>query len=294
MEVTGDNYWKKPTKDAFVPVADEYRDNTLPSGYYTANYNQTFGHYFAKLEIHTDKILELPSGIHKDILEQIARFLSKKEVYKENGFMYRRGILLHGKPGSGKTCIINLICKLAIEKHNAIIFSTSDFDELNIFRVNAHKIEKIEKDRLKIVILEDIDCMLSGHNEREATLLNFLDGNYATENVIIIATTNYIENLPERILNRPSRFDSRIYVPFPTKEDRKHILSLKLEKKHVDIDRLAAVSDGYSFAHIMELVKLTQVLDYSIEDADKKIRELMDFKKLSSEKYEKETKSIGF
>jgi SpoVK/Ycf46/Vps4 family AAA+-type ATPase len=294
MEVTGDNYWKKPTKDAFVPVADEYRDDVLPSGYYTAHYNQSFGYYFAELKIHTDKILELPSGIHKDVLEQIVRFLSKKEVYEKNGFLYKRGILLHGKPGSGKTCIINLICKLAIEKYNAIVFSTSDFDELNIVRTNAHKIEKIEKDRLKIIILEDIDCMLSSSSEKEAILLNFLDGNYTMENAIVIATTNYIENLPERILNRPSRFDSRIYVPFPTKEDRKHILSLKLEGKHVDIDRLAVVSEGYSFAHIMELVKLTQVLDYSVEEADKKIRELMNFKKENSEKYEKETKSIGF
>src|SRR5258705_13886621 len=104
--------------------------------------------------------------------------------------------------------------KHVINDLNGVILPLNSDTSLSIYSSCIPEIFRvIEKDRPLVIIFEDIENLCTG-GSTETLLLNVLDGLDQLENVVYLATTNYIEKLKERIMNRPSRFDRRIYVPF--------------------------------------------------------------------------------
>jgi SpoVK/Ycf46/Vps4 family AAA+-type ATPase len=116
------------------------------------------------------------------------------------------------------------------------------------------------------------------------------------ENVVYIATTNYIEKLKERIINRPSRFDRRIYVPFLDFDDRVFFFNNKLKPedlKKIDVNKWAEDTEGMSIAHLAELIKSVLIFGSDYDEIIQTLRAMQDFKNLSSYDYENESQ-IGF
>jgi SpoVK/Ycf46/Vps4 family AAA+-type ATPase len=120
--------------------------------------------------------------------------------------------------------------------------------------VNAgiHAIRCIESDRPIVVVYEDIDSWLDSHEE---DILALTDGELQSNNVVYIATTNSVEDLPDRIKNRPSRFASVIETKYPTPKMRKAYIRHKLpDLNNAELLNLVEITDGMSLDHIKSLI----------------------------------------
>ncbi len=288
--------WVKKGENIFLPTDNSVIQKQLDCGAYDLRFSQGIGFYMLKKTIHYDELLEFPSNIHSKVLDSIKDFWGSKEKFIKYGFTFKRGILLHGKPGSGKTCIMSLATKYCIEELKGIVIALSSEYELELFKTNMSEIFRvIEPDRPIIVTIEDLDG-LCRNTSAETVLLNILDGINQLENVVYLASTNYIENLKERIINRPSRFDRRIYVPFLDYDDRKFYFENKLHEddlKAVNLAKWCKDTDGMSIAHLAELIKSVCILGIEYEEVLSELKRMNDIKE-TSYKYEKNNKTIGF
>jgi len=251
---------------------------SVPAGFYEILWNSALStHVLKKLPIHTDELYSLPSPEITDILKDIESFWNNVEVYKKYKFIHKRGILLYGDPGCGKSGIIQLCVKQIIEKKNGIVINIKDEEGVRFFSEFIPTIRKIEPNRPLIVLLEDIDSIAGEDNYSTTKLLNILDGIKQIENVVYIATTNYPEKLQERISNRPARFDRRYEVKMPSKEIRKSYLEAKLSKEDLDrinIEDWLTYSEGMSLAHLKEMVISVIVLGQEFADSVNHLSEM--------------------
>lgn len=289
--------WLKRGTNTFIPTDNSETKTTIEAGYYDIKYAEGIGYYLFKKEFNLDNLLVFPSNTQSEILNSIKTFWASKQKFIDYGFAFKRGILLHGKPGSGKTGIINLAIKHSIEIEHSVVLSLSSHRDLDNYASFMPEIFRmIEPHRQVIIIMEDVE-VLCEHPDTETLLLNVLDGLDQLENVVYLATTNYIEKLKERIINRPSRFDRRIYVPFLTEADRLFYFEKKLTQKDlstIDVTKWVKDTENMSIAHLGELVKQVCVFGNDYAEAIAILKEMNEVKNLHSSNYEKETKSMGF
>lgn len=242
----------------------------LNPGLYEPCYNNRMGEWtLLKMTVNTDELFELPTPEISEILEDLKKFWQKKNEYKSFGVLHKRGILLYGDPGCGKSGILQLCMKHIIKDLNGLVINLKDEDTVRGYISIVDKLRQIEPSRPIIVILEDIDSIASEGNFVTSQLLNMLDGIKQTENVAYIATTNYPEKLEERITNRPSRFDRRYYVSPPCENVRRSYLERKtkgnMESQEIEI--WIKDTEGMSLSHLKELLISVKVLEIPYDQA---------------------------
>jgi len=261
----------------------------LPPGLYKAQDDQ-FGNFFSKESLDISELIRFPDSMADTVIDEFDTFWTMKDRYLDRGEPHKRGFLLWGPPGGGKTCTVSFIIKDFISQGNVVfIFNYNLMSALRSFK-------NIEPDRKVLIVMEDIDSLIKDRHEEQA-VLEFLDGSIQHSNTIVIATTNYPEDLPDRIINRPSRFDRVTYVGVPSLKDR--ILYLTEKSKNLSKPQIkgwAKETDGWTLAHLKELIIAVEVFDLDCDDTVDRIN-LMRAKHEHSESYEKEfrgKKSTGF
>src|SRR3712207_3769283 len=206
----------------------------------------------------------------KGELTEIVDFLKNPERYQKLGGRIPRGVLLSGRPGTGKTLLPRAIAgEAGVPFFSA---SASEFVEA-IVGIGASRVRDLFQQAKQaapaIVFVDELDAIgrsrsggsagFGGNDEREQTLnqiLTEMDGFESDSAVIVLAATNRPEILDSALL-RPGRFDRRVTVPAPDKEGRKKILqvhtrSLPLDQD-VDLDDIAAITPGMVGADIANL-----------------------------------------
>lgn len=259
--------WGTLPNEEFVPAFKSV--DQVPSGIYEFKFNRDVNQITLKKQpFKTDELYQLPSYEIQDILKDIQDFWDRRDKYREYNFVHKRGILMYGEPGCGKSGIIQLIAKQLIE-NNGIIINIKDYDDVDFFIDFIATFRKIEPNRPLIVLLEDLDSIVGENNYSTSKLLNILDGVKQIEDVVYIATTNYPEKLQERITNRPSRFDRRYKVELPNEEIREAYIRHKLKEndlKNVDIQEWVKRTEGMSLSHLKEVVISTIVMGREFEE----------------------------
>jgi hypothetical protein len=225
---------------------------SLPAGVYSGGFDQ-YGPYIERRSILCDDLIELPDHATGRLLDGMETFWASADRYRALGLIHKRGVLLWGPQGSGKTVTVQLLMNRLIAR-NGIVFL---FEQPQIGMAVLPMIRRIEADRPLIVVMEDIDELIGIFGEHD--ILSLLDGEKQINNVVQIATTNHPERLGARILNRPSRFDERIHVGMPSAESRLTYLTKAVERSGVHLDtaemhRWRDDTEGLSIAHLRELI----------------------------------------
>ena len=205
----------------------------------------------------------------KEDLDEIVDFLKKPEKYTEVGARIPKGVLLEGRPGTGKT----LLAKAIAGEAKVPFFSISGSDFVEMFvGVGASRVRDLFAEAKKIapcvIFIDEIDAvarrrgtgMGGGHDEREQTLNQLLvemDGFGVNEGIIVLAATNRVDILDPAIL-RPGRFDRKITVSAPDVRGREEILKVHSKNKplgsDVDLKEVARSTSGFTGADLENLL----------------------------------------
>lgn len=205
--------------------------------------------------------LALADGITEDVLDDLRRFQSSSRWYADRGVPYRRGYLLHGPPGTGKTTLAGILAgELGLS--------------ISVLSLADHKIDDQRFRRLldglpgnSILLLEDIDCVAKNRREGSQVidysgvtmmgLLNALDGIGAKDGRIMVMTSNHPERLDPALI-RPGRVDRRIELGHATTDQAERMFRWFFrDREDCDVALLALrfgsiLGDGVSPAAIQE------------------------------------------
>ena len=234
----------------------------------------------------TDEILDSFVST-KEITTKIDMFFKNIHVYKKFGFeIPKRGMLLYGPAGSGKSSSIVKITQTYNDGKTAIVvWATDKFESYKvkdfIKTFEYHGVERI------ILIAEDIGGVEL--NERrhpsDPALLSLLDNKEKTFKipVFILATTNFPEVFMGNIANRPDRFDDKIQVGFPGPQSREDLLKF-FAKDPVSQEVIDMIRDRkceeFSPAHLKEVVIRSAIHEKSQEEVIDEIqKEIKKYKK---------------
>lgn len=275
--------WAIAGPNKFLAIGDTYP--TLKPGVYCM-FDTSHGMIFEQINVCVDEFLEFPNSKSGSILAEIDDFWKKWEVFSNYGFLHRRGFLLYGPAGGGKTVLVQQIIARVV-KNGGIVFICKKpcwlSDGLQVFR-------RVEPKRPVVCVYEDIDALIDRYCE--ADILSVLDGENQIDRVLNIGTTNYPEKLDKRIVGRPRRFDRVIKIDMPEDDVRRVYFKHKLKIDDGELDEWVKATEDFSFAAMAELVISVKCFDHPLTDSAKTLRELL-AAKASSKEFDKSTLGFG-
>lgn len=259
--------------DRWVKEGDKYFPcgktvQRLPAGYYKISYSQAGYFCTHNSSITKDKVINLLDDFYKNIVDDIKSFWENEQAFKDFKYTYKRGLLLYGPQGTGKTYLLYQICDYLIKKYDGIIIQADNL--INLTEFLPQVLSKIESNRKIIVLLEDLDKLIEG--KETSGLLSLLDGQLSVNNVVYIATTNVLDAIDKNLKDRPSRFDRKHLVDLPTDNARKLFIENKIPASHlekIDLDLWVKKTINFSFAHIKELIISVLILGNDFEESVK-------------------------
>lgn len=222
----------------------------------------------------------------KQELMEVVEFLKNPGKFKALGAEIPRGVLLIGPAGVGKT----LLAKAVAGEAGVPFFSLSASEFVEMFvGVGASRVRdlfnKAKRSAPTVIFIDELDAVgrqrgsgLGGsHDEREQTLNQILvemDGFETDTNVIVLAATNRPDVLDPALL-RPGRFDRKVMLDLPDKDERQQILAVHVRNKpvstKVNLEELAKSTPGLSGADLRNVVNEAAIL--AAQDNRKKIEQ---------------------
>ncbi len=190
---------------------------------------------------------------------------------------YKRGILMYGPPGNGKTTFIKYFAENHVEDGYAVLCESQDF----CGTMGKFLKQVLGRHTKKVIIFEDVDAIAHDYCRR-SEFLNFLDGVNTVHKTLFIATTNYPQHLDDALIKRPSRFDQKYYIGFPDVEMRSKFLKVFFpDVSDADITVAIQETEGFSGASFKELFILTGLQKISLSEAIVKFKAQMVLHKIA-------------
>lgn len=231
----------------------------------------------------------------KSEMMEIVDFLKRPEKFAKMGARVPKGVLLYGKPGTGKT----LIAKAIAGEADVPFISMSGSEFIEMFAgLGASRVRKLFEKARKlapcIVFIDEIDAIGSRrtsnsgaeteNNQTLNQLLVEMDGFGSEETIIVLAATNRPEMLDKALL-RPGRFDRRITIPTPDLKGRLAILKIHSKNKKlsddVNLESVAEDTAGFTGAELENILNEAAIIatknkhedieNMDIEEAVKKV-----------------------
>ena len=210
----------------------------------------------------------------KEELKEIVEFLKRPKKFAEMGAKIPKGVLLYGKPGTGKT----LIAKAIAGEADVPFISMSGSEFIEMFAgLGASRVRKLFDKARKlspcIVFIDEIDAIgsrrtsnsgaESENNQTLNQLLVEMDGFSTEETIIVLAATNRPEMLDKALL-RPGRFDRQVTIPAPDLNGREAILKIHAKDKKlaedVSLYNIAEDTAGFTGAELANILNEAAII----------------------------------
>lgn len=206
----------------------------------------------------------VPTAVWDEIDLNVAAVTVRRELMQRLGLGVRRGILLAGPPGVGKTVISQVIARELLGEFTVIIVDA---------RAGQHALAEVFKEARNfgptLIILEDVD-LIAEHREMHMgpqpllfTLLDAMDGLTSEADVAFILTTNRADLLEPALAQRPGRIDLAVQIPLPDAAARRRLLQVYaggLPLSSAALDAVAQRSEGVTASFFKELARRTVLL----------------------------------
>ncbi|HJY77640.1 MAG TPA: AAA family ATPase [Burkholderiales bacterium] len=223
----------------------------------TDRYEGVQVHFHRLPKIERDRII-LPEGLLQRIERQTLGFAKHSERLRAMGRHLKRGLLLHGAPGTGKT-LTAMYLSAQMTGRTVLLLTGRGLGLVERSCAMARVLQPA------IVILEDVDLVAEERTRPTAActallfeLLNQMDGLADDADILFLLTTNRPDILEPALASRPGRIDQAIEVPLPDEACRRRLLALYgqgLELRLRREDEIIARTKGASAAFIKELMR---------------------------------------
>lgn len=247
----------------------------LPSGIYVPRSAMFRGPFLQERRMNHDDLIRMNGSTAEKIMSGIKHFWSDsvKEAFKRYKMMHRRGVLVYGPPGTGKSSMfMQLIEDFVSERPTGnIVFFDPDPDNLIEY---VEYIRQVDEDTRFLVIFEEFEGKLARY---ESELLSLLDGENSIDGIVYLAATNYLQMVPERFKNRPSRFAEIVELGPPEEDVRREFITKRMPEddlKKIDVDEWVKKTEGFVLDHIKDLFISVNCIGIPLDEAVEKIREM--------------------
>ncbi|KAF9028433.1 P-loop containing nucleoside triphosphate hydrolase protein [Hymenopellis radicata] len=214
----------------------------------------------------------LKSDFKASLRKDIYGFFDSEAMYKELAIPWKRGIIMFGPPGNGKTISIKAIIKECDSKGLNPLYVKSFKSWLGEEFSMAEVFSKARELAPCVMIIEDLDSLITDSNR--SFFLNQLDGLEGNDGLLVIGTTNHLERLDPGLSSRPSRFDRKFLFDDPDREERKMYAKYWQNKLRSNkdlsfpddlVEELATITNKFSFAYLKEVFVSSLVILAGIE-----------------------------
>jgi ATPase family associated with various cellular activities (AAA) len=235
--------------------------------------------------------LILPGATFDDLRRQVVGVARHSERLRAAGQHLKRGILLYGPPGVGKTHSVRYLVSELVG--TTVVELTGE--TLHGIREACSVARTLQP---AMIVVEDVDLIAEerSHYDGETpllfTLLNEMDGLDEDADVVFLLTTNRADLLEPALASRPGRVDQAVHIELPDRESRRRLVELYRGDLAVDMSRLETVldqTDGVTASFLKELLRRAAVvaadredpsdaspLDVSSDDLDTALDDLLD------------------
>jgi|GEM_PF-5437058 len=171
------------------------------------------------LRVDEDAVV-LPEGLLRGLLLDLELFCSGRDWYAEHRVPWRRGLLLYGPPGNGKTTVARALASRALDLGGAAFAFTPagqrDHDVREAFR-------RASAAAPAVLLMEDVDALRESRITR-AVFLSLVEDPARAHGVFLVATTNYPDEVDPALAGRAGRFDRALHLPVPDAGLRRRFL----------------------------------------------------------------------
>ncbi|OAG05924.1 proteasome-activating nucleotidase [Paraphaeosphaeria sporulosa] len=198
------------------------------------------------------------------LIQDVQGFFDNQALYAQYAVPWKRGIILHGVPGNGKTVSIKALINSLYARPDQVssLYVKSFETKCNTEQYSIRQIfQQARRCAPCLLIFEDLDSLVD--DNIRSYFLNEVDGLESNDGILMIGSTNHLDKLDPAIAKRPSRFDRKYHFRLPGEKERTLYAEYwrqKLLRRNDGLEFpeelcgvVAQLTEGFSFAYLKEL-----------------------------------------